>query len=76
MQVSSQARQNPPHGVLSRFYYRGKRGAAVATSPRDPELCQRLLCTDGDQVEATGQCQASLQDVQLLSSLMDGLYAC
>ena len=51
--------------MLPRFYYRGKRGAAVATSPRDPELCQRLLCTDGDQVEATGQCQDSPQDIQL-----------
>ena len=65
MQVSSRARQNPPSlCVLPRFYYRGKRGAAVATSPRDPELCQRLLCTDGDQVEATGQ-RHSPQDIQL-----------
>ena len=62
--------------MLPRFYYRGKRGAAVATSPRDPELCQRLLCTDGDQVEATGECH-SPQDIQLACIvLLDGLYGC
>ena len=37
-----------------KFYYKGAEGSAAANDPRDPGLCDQLLCTDGVQVESTG----------------------
>jgi hypothetical protein len=34
-----------------RFYHKGKDGAAAANKPKDENICQSLLCTDGEAIE-------------------------
>ena len=44
-----------PANEQCRFYFKGKDGASAANDPEDTTLCVRLLCTDGDNTESTGE---------------------
>ena len=43
-----------PADEQCRFYHKGKEGAAAANEKSDESICQSLLCSDGESVEATG----------------------